>query len=328
MRCINRIKNLSLILLFSCLSFLLVSCGKDKVSLTSTYITYEVDKKKDVIVATNNTYVAKELCVTEGINIGVDKTDSQVASSAGVFNVATKEALYCQNIFDRIHPASTTKILTAYIILRDCKLDDKVTVSETVKSLDSSSSVCGFVPGDVITVKDLLYGLLLNSGNDAAVALAEYHSHSIDSFAEEMNKTARRMGATNSHFMNPHGLDDENHYTSVYDMYLIFNECIKLDSFVDIISSTSYTSTYQDSSGKNIEAVWNNTNRYLKGVKDAPEGITVVGGKTGTTFQSGYCLVLLSYNKKNEPIISLVYKADGSWNLYLLMNQILAFANY
>lgn len=326
MKCTNRIsKPLSLTCILVC-AFLLCGCGNEGISLKSSYQTYEVDSKKADVITTN-TYLAKDLCVTEGVNFGMDKTDSQVATSAGVFNATTKETLYCQNIFEKVHPASTTKVLTAYIILRDCKLDEKVTVSETINSLDKDSSVCYLEPGDVITVKDLLYGLLLNSGNDAAVALAEYHSHSVDAFAEEMNRTAISLGATNSHFVNSHGLDDENHYTTVYDMYLIFNQAISLDSFVEIIKTLNYTATYTGANGKEITSTWSNTNRYLSQKAEAPNGITVVGGKTGTTFQSGYCLVLLSYNEKNEKIISLVYKADGSWNLYLLMNQILSFAN-
>lgn len=304
----------------------ITGCGSKQITLQSGLQNYETDIKKEKIDSAQ-TFFSENYVVTEGINFGIDKTDSQVATAAGVFNLDKKEILYCQNIFEKVHPASTLKVLTAYIILRDCNLDDKVTVTETIKSLDSDSSVCDLLVGDVLTVKDLLYGLLLNSGNDAAVALAEYHSHSIDSFAEEMNRTALSFGATNSHAVNPHGLDDDDQYVTVYDMYLIFSNAIQNDQFVDIIKTASYQATYTTGDGKSKTQTWNNTNKYLSGKAKKPQYVEIVGGKTGTTFQSGYCLVLLSYNENNEKIVSIVYKADGSWNLYLLMNQILAFAN-
>lgn len=101
--------------------------------------------------------------------------------------------LYSQNLFGKLYPASTTKILTAYIIIRNCDLDDKVTVSADAIANMADSSKCGLAAGDVLTVRDLLYGLLLVSGNDAANVLAEYYSGSIDKFAEEMNREAKAL---------------------------------------------------------------------------------------------------------------------------------------
>ena len=179
-----------------------------------------------------------------------------------------------------------------------------------------------------MTVGDLLYGLLLESGNDAAIALAEYYSGSIEAFAQEMNNTAKSFGATNTNFVNPSGLPDENHYTTVYDMYLIFQNAISLESFVNIISSQTHDVSYTNASGAAVTKTFKNTCGYLTAAYKAPENITVTGGKTGTTGEAGYCLVLLSQNAKNERIISIVYKADGRRDLYTLMNDILSgFAN-
>ena len=139
-----------------------------------------------------------------------------------------------------------------------------------------------------------------------------------------MNQEALMLGATNSHFVNPNGLPDENHYTSVYDMYLIFQEAIRYPDFVELIGTLSYETTYTDKSGKDVNITWWNTNRYISGKTEPPEGITVVGGKTGTTYDAGYCLVLYSTNDNGEDIISIVFKADGKSNLYLLMNELLA----
>ncbi len=273
-------------------------------------------------------FFSEELCVTEDITTGTDQTDSQVAESAGVFNLDTQEVTYAQNLFERLYPASTTKVLTAYIIIKNCDLNDMVTVSENAVTQAADSSVCNLKAGDVISVHDLLYGLLLASGNDAAVVLAEYYAGSEDAFVEVMNQEALSLGATNSNFVNPSGLPDENHYTTVYDMYLIFKEAIQYDAFVDIISTTNYTAVYSDASGSEVTNSWTNTNRYLTGAKESPQGITIIGGKTGTTGAAGYCLVLYSTNERGEDIISIVFKADASTNLYLLMSQILeGFAN-
>jgi D-alanyl-D-alanine carboxypeptidase (penicillin-binding protein 5/6) len=222
-----------------------------------------------------------------------------------------------------MYPASTTKILTAYIIIRDCNLSDMVTVSENAVDQPEDSSVCNLKAGDVISVKNLLYGLLLVSGNDAAIALAEFHSGSVDAFTEEMNQTAKELGATGSSFMNPNGLPDENHYTTVYDMYLIFKEAVQQSDFLSIIGTEEVTVNYLNKNGDAVEKTWTNTNRYISGKVEAPEGFTVLGGKTGTTNAAGYCLVLYSTNSNGDKIISIVFKADGRSNLYMLMNEIL-----
>ena len=268
-------------------------------------------------------FFSSNLCVTNTINFGMDETDSQVAQGAGAFNVTKQEVVYSQNIFTQLYPASTTKILTAYIILRDCPLNDIVTVSASAVDQASDSSICYLKKGDNISVNDLLYGMLLESGNDAAEALAEHHSGSIEEFAKVMNETAQELGATKSHFVNPSGLPNENHYTTVYDMYLIMNAAIKEPKFVEIISSKSKSVVYSSESGAIVEKTYSNSNRYITGAVATPEGFEVIGGKTGTTGAAGYCLVLYSRNSAGDDIISIVFKADGRHNLYLLMNQIL-----
>ena len=223
-----------------------------------------------------------------------------------------------------MYPASTTKILTAYIIIKYGNLDDKVTVSPKAVSNLAGSSLCGVQAGDQLTVRDLLYGLMLVSGNDAANVLAEYYSGSVEKFAKVMNKEAKALGATKSHFVNANGLPDEKHYTSVYDMYLIFQEAIKLQDFVDIIKTDSIDVSYADASGNTVSKTWANTNQYLKGETQSPDGIMVIGGKTGTTNAAGYCLVLYSQNKKGQDIISIVYKGESRSSMYTLMNEILS----
>jgi D-alanyl-D-alanine carboxypeptidase (penicillin-binding protein 5/6) len=318
-KCTN--KFLALVLALS-LTICLTGCSKDNTS----YDVYKTSHNFGIIqgnYASESNLFASNLAVTDTTNVGMDTVDSQVASGAGVFNLATKEVTYSQNIFEKLYPASTTKILTAYVALKYGDLDQEITVSENACDQAEDSSVANLNPGDKMTLRDLLYGLMLRSGNDAAIAIAEGISGDVDTFVNLMNQEATALGAVNSHFVTPNGLHDEDHYTTVYDMYLIFNAAIQNDDFRTILQTTTYNVFYTTSDGTETSQTWNTTNYYLLGKEQAPDGITVIGGKTGTTGEAGYCLVLLSKNEQNQQIISIVFDADARTNLYYLMNEIL-----
>lgn len=330
MRCTNKALCLGLAIMITVASG--CGIGKNKATLANPYDVYNTTAS--VGITSNDksvakTYFASLLCVSEDISLGIDTTDSQVAEGAATFNLATNSVVYAKNIYKKLYPASTTKILTAYIALKYCDdLDANVTISENAVNQESDSSVCNLKSGDVVKLRDLLYGLMLRSGNDAAIAIAEHVSGDVESFAALMNQEASALGATQSHFVNPNGLPDDNHYTTVYDMYLLFAKAIENETFVDIISTKSYDVIYTNADGEAEEHTWENTNLYLAGKEKSPEGFTIVGGKTGTTGAAGHCLVLYSYNASGQPIISIVFKADGKSNLYLLMNEMLqGFAN-
>ncbi len=323
MKCTNK-----LISILLCLSIVVMfsGCGQTQV-VENKYDLYEDSYSFGLTLnapETSSNLMASDLCITDGRNIGVDAVDSQIASGAGLFNLDTKETLYSQNIFEKLYPASTTKILTAYIAIKYGDLNQEITVSENACDQDEDSSVCNLKPGDVLTLRQLLYGLMLRSGNDAAIAIAEGMSGSTEKFATLMNQEAMALGATHSHFVTPNGLHDDDHYTTVYDMYLIFNSAIKLQDFVEILQTVSYDVYYKDADGSDQQQSWANTCGYLSGAYDAPSTITVIGGKTGTTGQAKYCLVCLSKNEKNERLVSIVYHADSRGNLYYLMNEILS----
>ncbi len=327
MTCTNKFKKTIGILCAFGLIISLSACSDND----ATYEIYDNSKGYNIIEgqsnAENNLFAA-DLCVTNGNNMGVDKVDSQVAGSAILANRDTDEIKYSQNVFDKMYPASTTKILTAYVCVKYANLDDKVTVSENACNQTKDSSVCGLKPGDRISYRDLLYGLLLRSGNDAAIAIAEGMYGSVEEFAKVMNKEAVLCGATHSHFVNSNGLHNENHYTTVYDMYLLFEKALDNKIIYDIVTTTDYDVAYTDANGNPVQQKWYNTNLYLTNQVRIPNGVTILGGKTGTTNPAGYCLVLLSRNTSNQEIISIVFNADSRNNLYYLMNQILeTFAN-
>ena len=323
-KCINSIKKMIAAGLIGGMVLSLSACGEEpapiEYSLYDTSTTYGLITTGSVDEVD---FFSKDLCIADGADLGTDQVDSFCAWGAGVFNTETGEVTYSQNIHERLYPASTTKILTAILVFKYGDLEHTVTVSELACNQASDSSVADLHPGDQMTERQLLYGLLLRSGNDAAVALAEAVAGDVETFVGMMNEEAQRIGATNSHFVTPNGLHDDDHYTTVYDLYLIMNEAIKYPEFVDMIHTATYDVYYADASGNATSMTWNNTNRYLLDKVEDPEGFTIVGGKTGTTGQAMYCLVLLSNNEMGQPIISVILGADSAGNLYLLMNEIL-----
>ena len=186
--------------------------------------------------------------------------------------------------------------MTAIVVLENSNLKDTVTIDS--KSAGIGGSRLGLKKNDKITVNDLLYGLLLRSGNDAAIALATYVGGSVEEFAELMNKKAQELGLVNSHFVVPHGLDNEGHYTTAYELAKMADYALKIDKFKEIVGCKTAT-IYINGYAKTI----NNTNQLLGSVYG------VYGVKTGFTNGAGRCLVAAC--KKNElDIITVIIGAD------------------
>lgn len=265
---------------------------------------------------------ASDLCVASGdVNLkGITSAETDTLHSAALFDVDGKKVDFSYQMFDKIYPASTTKLMTALVALENADLSDVVTVSQNadMNSFAADEATCGIQAGDKITLSDLLYGLLLHSGNDNATAIAEYVGGSMDGFAKMMNKEAKKLMATGTHFVNSNGLHNDDHYTTAYDLYLIFNECIKNDDFVKIIKSKSHTAKVTGSSGAVRSITWEPTNFYATGEAEKPDNVTVIGGKTGTTKLAGNCLVLLTEDENNHPYISIVMNADTKPLLYFI----------
>lgn len=292
----------------------------------------EVETSYVVLYETNHynqaqykeTLFATDLCVAaEDVALNGFEGDMTL-HAAGLFDLNQKQVLYADRIHEQHYPASTTKLMTAYLTLRYGNLDDIVTVSDTaVAFVDPEATLCGLEAGDQLTLYDLLCGLILQSGNDNAAVIAEYLGGSIDGFVEMMNNQATALGATHTHFANPHGLHDDNHYTTAYDLYLIFNECIKDQRFLDIISMKSYNASWIGIDGSTRTDEWTATNYYSAGLAEMPPGVQVVGGKTGTTNEAGSCVILYNIDSKGNPLISIVMGAYDKELLYNDMTSLL-----
>lgn len=252
--------------------------------------------------------------------------DPQSVHAVGLFDVKNAATDCAYNIHKKIYPASTTKILTALVALENGNLSDTVTVAAEADSgnFAADEQTCGIKAGDQLTLEDLLNGLLLYSGNDNAVAIADYIAGSTDKFAEMMNAEAKKLMATNSHFVNPSGLHNTDHYTTAYDLYLIFNECIKHDEFVNIINSSSYTAHITGADGTKRDIKWEPTNYYAKKEATPPDNVTIIGGKTGTTKDAGNCLILLTNDTSGNPYISIIMGAASKPLLYQDMTSMLS----
>ena len=266
---------------------------------------------------------SSDLCVTDS-EVALDgfQPDEEL-HSAGLFDLDEDAVLCGYKLFDKVYPASTTKVMTAYVTLKYGNLDDVVTVSENAVDFNWDEVTCGLRAGDTVTLYDLLCGLILHSGNDCGAAIAEHISGSIEAFAELMNQEAAALGATGTHFVNPHGLHDDNHYTTAYDLYLIFNACIKDQRFVDIITMDSYTGTLTGADGAVRTETWVPTNQYNSDHHDMPQGITVLGGKTGTTKLAGNCLIIYDEGSDGGHYISVIMGAPGRDVLYAQMDQLM-----
>ena len=246
------------------------------------------------------------------------------SEAAALFDEDGREVLYSKDAFERLYPASITKVMTALVALEYGNLSDQVTVTEDAVITESGATLCGIEPGDVLTLEQLLYGLMLPSGNDAGAAIAVHIAGSIEAFADMMNAEADRIGAVDTHFVNPHGLHDPDHYTTAYDLYLIFHEAMKNPVFREITGTTAYTASYRDRSGQTVSKTWKGGNWFMTGERETPAGITVIGGKTGTTQAAGYCLIMAEEAAEGGEYVSVVLKSDSRPALYDNMENIIS----
>lgn len=267
---------------------------------------------------------ADDLCVvTENVNTGVT-TNEELSGASALFEVNTNGVIYAKDVHEKVYPASLTKVMTALVALENGRLEQVLTASNVINISESGAQLCGLKVGDTMTLDQALRILLLYSANDVAMMIAENIGGSVDGFIQMMNDKAKELGATNTNFINPHGLTDIDHYTTAYDLYLIFNEAIQNEAFNEMIHMTGYQTVYHDKDGKEKEFNKTTTNLFLRGDIVAPANVTVIGGKTGTTNAAGHCLVLLSRDQGGAPYISIVMRSGTLDDLYAEMKDLLA----
>ncbi|MFC5714150.1 D-alanyl-D-alanine carboxypeptidase family protein [Thalassorhabdus alkalitolerans] len=249
------------------------------------------------------------------------------AAEAAPFEVSGKGAvlieaesgrvLYEKNKDQQMRIASITKIMTAIIAIESGKLDETVKVSGNAAYTEGSSLY--LKPGENIKLEDLVFGLMLRSGNDSAVAIAEHVGGSLDGFVFLMNEKAQEIGMTNTRFANPHGLDDhEEHYSTAYDMALLTKYAMKNEKYQEVAGTKTYRASQE---GEDWDRVWSNKNRLLTQLYEY-----CTGGKTGYTKRAGRTLVTTA-EKDDMSLIAVTINAPSDWNDHIKMYE-WTFENY
>lgn len=255
----------------------------------------------------NITIILLSIIFTQIISVGV-KAEERVASKFRVnarcaiaLDRESGQVLYEQNGYEIVPMASTTKILTSLIAIEQGDLDRVVTISKNAVNIRGSK--VGYNAGEKITLRELVFGLMFKSGNDAAIAIAEELGGSVEGFAEIMNHYARGIGILDSHFESPHGLDSNGHYSSAYDLALLTSKGMKYDMFREVVGSKQISKDKY-----NFTRDYNNINKILWMIPGAN------GVKTGYTGQAGKCLVS-SVNNQGKDIIIVVLNCSDRWNV-------------
>lgn len=233
------------------------------------------------------------------INVSAEEI-SVNAKNAVAIDSKTKIVLYEKNAHMLVPMASTTKIMTALVAINYGNLDKKIEISQKAASI--RGSIVGYKKGELISLKELLYGLMLRSGNDAAIAIAEGIAGSVEEFVKLMNDYAAQIGVYNTHFESPHGLDSDEHYSTAYDLAVITSKAKENELFNEIVKSKDV-----DGSGENFSRDFHNINKILWQLPNAN------GVKTGYTGKAGKCLVS-SVNIKGNDVVIVVLNSPTRWN--------------
>ena len=228
------------------------------------------------------------------------------SEAAVVIEASTGSILYNKNAFDAYHPASTTKLMTSLLAIEQCPLSDTVTCSrDSVESIGWDSSRIGLVTGESIDMENALYAILLASANEVSYAVGEHVGGTIENFVALMNQRAKDLGCVNTHFINPHGLDHEDHYSCPYDLALIARKAIEYTTFRRV--SGSYNHQIPETN-KNDSRWISNTHPFIK-KNVVYKG--VFAGKTGTTSKAGSCLVTCA-EQNGMTVVCAIMKAPNS----------------
>ena len=224
------------------------------------------------------------------------------AKGAVLLEIDSGDVVFGKNEHAPLPMASTTKIMTALVVLENARLSDTVAIEPNMVGIEGSSIYLRV--GEVLTVEDLLYALLLESANDASVALAIHTSGSVEAFADMMNQKACELGLKSTNFTNPHGLDDTNHYTTAHDLAIIASNAMQNEDFARIVSTKKSVIPLSNGEGSRVLV---NHNRLLRTYNGA------IGIKTGYTKRCGRCLVS-SAERNGVRLICVTLNAPNDWN--------------
>ncbi len=267
--------------------------------------------------------MAEGLCLIEDER-RYDSTLFQ-AGFAGLFSDGDQKVLYAKSALEKMYPASMTKLMTALLVVENVPdLTVKTTLTDPeIFNLADGASVAYLFPNGTYTISDLLYALFIPSGNDAANALAVHTAGSIPAFVEMMNQRAQELGMVNTHYANTHGMHAADHYTTAYDMYLLCRAVAEHEELLVYSTAKAHTIVCIREDGTEYEQSYRSGNSYLLGYTVPPSGVTIIGGKTGTTKEAGNCLTLIVTGSFGTRYVAVLGKCSGYEALYTQMNALL-----
>ena len=259
------------------------------------------------------TDIAGNASVTDAGFVPADAPEI-TSQAAIVMDLDTGDVLYEKASHQVMYPASITKVLTCLLAIENGNVNDTITVSQSdMDQVEDGSSAIGLQAGEQLTLKDALYGMMLNSGNECALAIADYIAGSTEQFADLMNKTAKNLGCTDSHFCNPNGLHNQDHYTTCYDMALIGKAAYQYPEFKKLISSQSYTIP---ETNMNVERPLWQENRLIYSGNEEYYYQYCTGGKTGYTLDA--LATLISFAERDgRRLVTVVMRCDPTTDSYL-----------
>src|SRR5690625_3737959 len=228
------------------------------------------------------------------------------ANNVVLIDQTTVERLYEKDAHEKQRITSITKIMTAIIAIESGKMDEKAKTSR--RAIYTEGSSIYLEQGEKMLVEDLVYGLMLRSGNDAAIAISEHIAGSMEGFVYVMNEKARWLGMTNTHFENPHGLDSDNHYSTAYDMAILLRYAMENEAFQEITGATFHQAQTRSYG-------WGNKNKLLTSLYE-----NCIGGKTGFTKKSGRTLTTVA-NKDDFHLIAVTLNAPNDWQDHIQMYE-------
>ena len=318
------------IVLSGIMTLSLFGCGKsaDKIANQYTVNNSGAELYADIPLTYTDGFSSK-IAVVGADAVNSPGSDEITSDAALLVDVNTGEVLFQKNPHKKEYPASTTKILTSLIAIKYGDANSVRKVGDEVIINESNVVMCDFRQGDLIPFDIAIHGALMKSGNDAAAVLALFAADNMSDAVALMNKEAKSLGATESNFVNPHGLYNDNHYTTAYDLYLIFNEAIKYSKFVDTLSCMKYTGSFTRKTAYgdySIGCSYTNSNGFLTGSYATPDGIKVYGGKAGYTEVARRSYVMLAESNNGHKYIIITMRAESNSLMYkditALLNKI------
>lgn len=299
-----------------CISILFLSgCAKD----TTVLKEFEIKNNSAISYITDSDLTkvpgfASDLAVVPYDTANSPNSEKLYSEAALLVDVTTGEVLFQKNPHAKMYPASTTKVLTALCAIKygDIYSTTKVT-KEAVTFYEDNVVICDYRVGDEIPFDIALHGSLMASGNDAAGVLASFAADNLTAFSDLMNAEAKALGATNSHFVNPHGLYNDDHYSTAYDIYLIYKEAIKYDYFLEAIGCKAYSNSFVRTTKwgtYQIPVSYTSSVPFFAGRAVAPDYIEIMGGKSGYTEVAKRSYVLHA-RANGHDYICVVMKSDS-----------------